>query len=347
MLGDRALGMSLQAGGTWADIGGQIVYVNRQHRWNWAATVEALPYRTGFLTLEQKPGDNLTVLTEVIDRQTSRGVFGTAAYPLNSASRFEVTGGARQLTFTRETRTNVYAFDTGDLLQQTKTTDPPAAPLYLAEGRLALVHDTSFFGATSPIFGARSRLEVGQSMGSLTYTTVLTDARRYFMPVRPVTVAVRGLQFSRWGPNREDPHLVELYAGYPELVHGYGLGSFDARDCDNRSAGGTCAVFNNLRGSGIFVANIEVRAPLLGLRRREINYGRVPIEVAGFFDAGLVWSSDNLPSFAGGTRQIVRSAGVATRVNVFGFFVLEVSASHPFDRIGGGMQWQVGLRQGF
>ena len=72
-----------------------------------------------------------------------------------------------------------------------------------------------------------------------------------------------------------------------ELVHGYGLGSFDPSDCEERNAGGNCAVFNNLRGSGMVVGNIEVRAPLIGLLKGEIDYGRVPIEIAGFFDAGL------------------------------------------------------------
>jgi len=32
---------------------------------------------------------------------------------------------------------------------------------------------------------------------------------------------------------------------------------------------------------------------------------------------------------------------------MFGLFVLEFAASHPFDRIAGGVQWQVMMRQGF
>jgi hypothetical protein len=43
----------------------------------------------------------------------------------------------------------------------------------------------------------------------------------------------------------------------------------------------------------------------------------------------------------------VKSVGVAARLNLFGLFIFEVSASHPFDRALGKIQWQIGLRQGF
>ncbi len=347
MLGDRQLGMSVQAGGAVADLGGELIYGNLRHRWNWAAAIQVLPYRTGYLTIEDKPADNQTVLSEVIERQTSRGVAALAAYPLNGATRVEIGGDARQLTFSRELRTAVYAFDTGDLLTRDRVSYPVGRALYLSQPRVALVHDTSFFGATSPIFGSRARLEVGQTFGTLDFTSLLVDGRRYFMPVRPVTIAVRGVHLGRYGRDADSAEIADLYAGYPELVHGYGLGSFDARDCADRTAGGPCAVFNNLRGSRLVVANVEVRAPVVGLFRRQLEYGRVPVEIAGFFDAGVAWSGDSRPTFAGGTHRLVRSAGVAARVNVFGLFVLEVAASHPFDRVGGGVQWQVGLRQGF
>jgi hypothetical protein len=55
MLGDRMLGVSVQAGGTPSDIGGQLMYVNRQHRWNWAGSIEALPYRVGSMVVQQNP----------------------------------------------------------------------------------------------------------------------------------------------------------------------------------------------------------------------------------------------------------------------------------------------------
>ena len=97
----------------------------------------------------------------------------------------------------------------------------------------------------------------------------------------------------------------------------------------------------------MLVGNLEVRAPLAGLRSGEIEYGRVPIEVAAFFDAGVTWSSDTRPSFLGGSRHPVRSAGAAVRVNLLGLLVVEVAASRPFDRLSKSWRWQVGVRQGF
>jgi hypothetical protein len=346
-LGDHQLGMGVQAAGSLQDIGGELIYINRQHHWNWAVAAEVAPYRTGFVTLTKDPASGQTLLTEVIERQTSRGGLGSASYPLNTATRLEFTGGARQLAFSTETLTNVYDTGSGALLDQRRVNVRDGNPLYLAEGLVAIVHDTSFLGATSPIYGWRSRLEVGQSLGSLNYETTLIDVRRYFMPVRPITIAMRGMSYSRWGNDAEDLRLAELYAGYPELVRGYGLGSFDVHDCSDISAGGKCAIFNNLRGSGLFVGNIEVRAPLVGLFKHSLDYGHFPVEVAGFFDAGVSWTREDRPAFLGGDRQVVRSAGAAVRMNIFGLFVLEVAASHPFDRVAGGVQWQVMMRQGF
>jgi Tol biopolymer transport system component len=348
MLGDRALGLAAQVGGALADLGGQAVYVSRKHRWNWAAAVEQLPYRVGYLTFDENAAANEVRLAEVIERQTSRGAFAVTAFPFNSATRVEFSGGAHQLTFTRQTRTAVYDATAGNLIDRTDETTRLADPLYVAESSVALVHDTSYFGATGPLYGARSRIELGQSLGSLHYSSLLVDVRRYFMPKRPFTFAFRAAHYGRYGSGSEDPRLIGLYAGYPEFVHGYGVGSFTASDCTGAGDGrGECAVFDSLIGSRILVANAEVRAPLLGLFTGNLDYGRIPIDLAAFFDAGVAWTRTNRPAFAGGTRDLVRSAGVAARINAFGLFVLEIAASRPFDRVTRGWQWQIGIRQGF
>ncbi len=347
MLGDRMLGVAAQAGGTLADIGGLVVYVNRRHRWNWAGSIEAMPYRVGGLFLQDDPANHQVLLIDVLDRQSSRAAFGTASYPFSASTRFEVAGGVRALSFSRQSQTRVYDAVSRQLVSTQDVITAGVPTLYLSENRAALVRDTSYFGAASPVFGARSRLELGQSLGTLQYSSLLVDYRRYFMPKRPVTVAVRGMHFGRYGRDAESDQLVDLFVGYPELVRGYGIGSFDARDCADREAGGKCSVFNSLRGSRMAVANIEVRAPLVGLFRGEIEYGRLPVEVAAFFDAGVAWTKGNRPSFAGGNRETVRSAGAAVRANLFGFVVLEVSAAKALNRSSRGVQWQLGIRQGF
>ncbi|MEZ5315877.1 MAG: hypothetical protein R2752_00600 [Vicinamibacterales bacterium] len=365
MLGDRALGVSAQVAGSLADFGGAAVYVNRRHRWNWAVSAEQWPYRSGYLSWHDDPAASQASFVETIERQTNRGGHLTAAYPFNTADRLEVGVGARAVSFTRDVRVRTYSTDTRQIVDRSNTRDTIAPTLYLAEASAAFVHDTSFYGATSPVFGSRYRLQVAHSHGSLTYTSALVDWRRYFMPVRPVTIAVRGLHFGRYGPNAVRPSeclqyelsvdrpescvsgLADLYLGYPELIHGYGFGSFSPDECFAGSSNGECQAFTQLLGSRMLVANIEVRAPLVGLFKGELDYGRVPIEVAGFFDAGVAWTHEDRPTFLGGTRRVVRSVGAAARVNVFGLLTLEVAASRPLDRLLHSWQWQIGVRQGF
>jgi Tol biopolymer transport system component len=347
MLGDRFLGVSAQVGGTLADLGGQVAYVSRKNRWNWAGVAEQLPYRLVYMTAGPDPQTGEYAVSEVTERQTNRGVFGTTAFPFNASTRVEFSGGARALTFTRDAKVLVYDTQSGRLTDRRDVHTQLADPMYLGEGSAALVHDTSFFGATGPIYGSRYRLELSQTSGTLNFTSVLADWRRYFLPVRPVTIAVRALHYGRYGPNSQHPQLLDLFIGYPELVHGYGIGSFSAAECLERSAGIECGVFKSLMGSRMLVTNIEVRAPLLGLFTHELEYGRFPVEVAGFFDSGVAWTAFDRPTFAGGTRDVVRSVGGAARANIFGLVIVEIAASHPFDRVDRSWQWQIGIRQSF
>jgi outer membrane protein assembly factor BamA len=159
------------------------------------------------------------------------------------------------------------------------------------------------------------------------------------------------MTFGRYGRDAEDEILVPLFLGYPEILHGYGFGSFSATECpDAQNADGAvrlCAPIDNLIGSRMAVANFEIRAPIPGLFRGEIEYARVPVELVGFFDAGVAWSAGTRPEFAGGTRPLARSVGAAVRVNVFGLFVAELSAARPLDRVTRSLRWQLGIRQGF
>ena len=346
MLGDRQLGVAGQVGGSLKDFGGQLLYINRKHRWNWAASVEQVPFRIGYLTRTDLPDGTISV-RQVIDRQISGGGHLAALYPLSRATRIELGAGARRLSFTREVTTGTFERDLFTLIDRQTERFPTAQPLYLAETSASLVHDTSFFGAASPIYGSRSRLELSQSAGSLQYTALLADWRRYYMPKRPVTLAVRAVHYGRYGPDAEHPQLLGLYAGDAELVHGYGFSSIAPAECRFTPIGERCPAIDSIVGSRLLVANFEVRAPVVGLFRGEIDYGRVPIEIAAFFDAGVTWTSTSLPTFAGGPREPLRSYGGAVRFNAFGLMVLELAASRPFGRPGAGWEWQLGLRQGF
>jgi outer membrane protein assembly factor BamA len=211
------------------------------------------------------------------------------------------------------------------------------------------VYDSSIFGATGPIIGQRYRFEYTQVAGSLTYGGVLGDFRRYFLPVRPFTFAVRGLHYGRYGRDGEDNRLSPLFIGYPGLVRGYEVPSFDSSECVP-NASSDCPSFDRLLGSRIAIGSAEVRFPLLGLFSRRSYYGAFPIEMAFFGDIGTAWTKDQRPQFIGGIsgeRDWVRSAGVALRVNALGFAILELDYVRPFDRPGKGWHWQFNLTPGW
>jgi Tol biopolymer transport system component len=347
MLGDRALGVSGRVSGGLADLGGAVAYMNRRHRWNWAAVLEQTPYRVDYLTVSQDPSTDRLTFSDQIDRQIVRGVTGVTSFPFSQSSRVEFSASARALTFQREVRDANYTGASLQFVNQDVQRLPAFATQYQAETTAALVFDTSYFGATSPIYGRRYRLQVGQSAGSLDYTTVLADWRQYFMPKRPVTLAFRVVHYGRYGSGAEAPELISLYAGYPELVHGYGIGSFSPNDCEFVIDAYQCNVAENLVGSRLLVANAEVRAPLVGLFRGDLQYGPFPVEVAAFMDAGTTWTSTTRPTLFGGSREMLRSVGGAVRINAFGLLIVEIAASRPLDRPDTGWRWQVGVREGF
>jgi outer membrane protein assembly factor BamA len=200
-------------------------------------------------------------------------------------------------------------------------------------------------GATGPILGQRYRFEFTQVAGSVSYSGVLTDFRRYFMPARPFTIALRGLHYGRYGGDSEDPRLAPMYIGYPGLVRGYEVNSFDATECIVNAQ--SCAAFDQLVGSRIAVAGAELRFPLFGVFSRRSFYGPLPIEVAFFGDAGAAWTKDDEPASLGGSRDWVRSVGTALRLNAFGYAILELDYVRPLDRPGRGWLWQFNLTPGF
>jgi len=348
MLGDRWLGVTVQASGEIEDVGGQVLFLNRKHRWNWGVAAEQIPYRFGSFAqgLLDTPRGTLYVQERLIERQINTGLAGIVAYPFSRAHRFEMQGGFRRINFDTELRTEYFDPVTGAFLGREEQDLDDPSPLHLGEFSSALVYDTSVFGVASPILGQRYRLEARQTAGSLRFTTLLADVRKYVMPFQPVTVAVRGLHFGRFGGDSDDRRMTPLFIGYPQFVRGYDVGSFNASECETGPAG-NCDAFDRLIGSKIMVANAEIRAPLWGLFGGDNFYGPLPIELAAFYDVGVAWSKDSKPEIFGGERAAARSYGAALRANLFGYAVLEIDYVKPIDRPLKGWFWQFSLRPGF
>ena len=166
------------------------------------------------------------------------------------------------------------------------------------------------------------------------------------MPLRPYTIALRGMYYGRLGDGASDERLPALFIGYPGLVRGYDQNSFESSECVG-TVTGSCPVFDRLIGSRVAVANAELRFPIWGAFSRSQFYGPLPVEAALFTDAGIAWGHSDRSGFAPGDNQPVVSVGAALRVNVLGFAVAEIDYVRPLDRPQRGWLWQFSLRPGF
>jgi outer membrane protein assembly factor BamA len=110
----------------------------------------------------------------------------------------------------------------------------------------------------------------------------------------------------------------------------------------------SCPLFDRLVGSRVLVGNLEFRFPLLRpFGASGGMYGPLPMEVALFADGGVAWNEGDSPTFFGGDARGVSSAGVALRLNLFGFAIGEFDFVRPLQRPGQGWMFQFNLSPGF
>ena len=357
MLGDYNLGTTLEINGSLSGgldnfargIGGQIGFENRKHRWNYGLTAGQVPHLSGSVTTGETEHDGQTVGVQrtVVSRQVERLGSAIASYAFNAAERFDVSAGVANISFDQQAETTLFDPTTGDVISTQREVLPSDDALTFGQFSAALVYNTAIYGPTSPVAGQSYRLQVGQTTGTLNFTSVLADFRRYLMPVPFYTLAARAVHFGRYGRDGQHPLLAPIYLGYPELVRGYDIYSYGPSEC-RPSAVSSCPEFNRLVGSRVLVGGLELRLPLLrplGVTQR--MYGPVPLEVGVYFDAGVAWNEGEKPTFAGGQRKGVSSAGVALRARLFGLLITEFDFSRPFQRPGKGLVFQFTISPGF
>jgi Tol biopolymer transport system component len=355
MLGDHSLLTAVQfnsnlgRGFSLKDTAAEVAYLNQARRWNWGVAAAQIPYLSGTFQSDvgELQGQLVGVDEAIIFRQTERSASGVVAYPFNRSQRLEFQAGATQISFDQIVDTTIVDLATGGIISDDTTESSLARTLTLGTTSAAFVGDAANFGPTSPVAGQRYRFELDPTFGSINFAGVLADYRRYFMPVPFYTIATRVMHYGRYGSGAEDPRLFPLYIGYPNLVRGYDVNSFDATDCVP-NATSACPAFDRLIGSRMLVGNLEFRFPLLrpfGTSQR--MYGPVPVEVALFGDGGVAWNSGEKPSLLGGDKHGVASAGLALRVNLLGFAVGEFDFVRPFQRPGHGWVFQFNLSPGF
>ena len=354
MLGDHSLATAVQVNSltnsfSLKDTSAQVAYFNQAHRWNWGLVGGQIPYVSGGFASDTGILQGVPVERDqtIFFRQTERSASGIVAYPLNRAQRVEFQTGVSQISFDQVVETTIFDLRTNALISNDTTETSLARTLTLGSTSAAFVHDTTNFGPTSPVQGQRYRFEASPTFGSINFAGLLADYRRYVMPAPFYTLAARVLHYGRYGSGGEDPRLFPLYIGYPTLVRGYDVNSFDPTDCvPNKTS--DCPAFDRLIGSRMLVGNLEFRFPLLRPFGVSQNmYGPIPVEVALFADGGVAWNRTESPKFLGGAREGVSSAGVALRVNLFGFAVGQFDFSRPFQRPGRGWIFQFTLAPGW
>jgi len=321
------------------------IYENQRSRWNWGFSAGQVPFVSGAVRRRLALVNGQQALIEESARlwEIHRELAATLSYPFNRAQRVEFTSGFRNISFDAESRTTVVALGGGSIISDQEDDIPTLPGLRLGIAGAALVYDTSIFGGVSPITGQSYRLEYSVAAGSLTYSSVLADYRRYFR-IRPLTIAGRVLQYGRFGSGGEDSRLQQLFLGYPALVRGYDPDSFSAAECGAViSQTGACPVFDKLLGSRLAVANAEIRVPVLGPLGVIPSEAVPPVETALFYDAGAAWTSAERLT----RGRWVSSYGAALRVNLLGFAVAQLSYVHPNDRPLKDWMWQFDFVPGF
>jgi hypothetical protein len=347
MLGERRLGAALQLGNHVRDAAFEVRYVNQERRWNWGALADLEPslgrYRRRF---EVDHDGQLALLKEsdYLQRMQVRAA-ALAAYPFSRGMRMEFTGGVRYAAYSRELRSQLSAVDTGRVLETSTVAQSAGAPTTVAEIGAALVGDTAVFGPTGPLLGSRYRFEVAPAAGGLTYTRVLADYRRYVMPVRPFSLAMRVLHSGRFGPDGADPRLLSSFLGSQYLVRGH------LQDLSRCQATFDRACDDDLLGSRILVGNLELRFPVWGLLSRELKYGPLPADGFVFADGGLVWARLNggaagIVDTSGWHRHGISSIGGGVRLSAGGLPV-EIAAIRALDGPQPRWLFDLGFRVGF
>ncbi len=341
MLNNHVLQTVVSAPGNIRDASGGAFYINRSRRLAWGLEILHQPLASVFASAADTdiPVSGGTVPGLVYVQEVRRTYFDRASvlmqYPLSTTRRLEFDVSGQRVAFGTEIDSAIVV-DNQVLDEKTVNIGGPAS-LGLGSVSAAYVTDYSYFAFTSPVQGGRSRIEVSPTFGSLNYQSLLLDYRRYFF-MRPLTFAVRGMQISRLGRDAESSRLFPIFVGQPYFIRGYDVNTFDPEECTGGSTSASgCPQFDRLIGSRAAIANMELRIPLFGTDAFGLfNVPFLPIEVAPFLDAATAWTKEESPSFrfdrTTADRVPVVSAGVSTRLNLFGAAVVELFWAHPFQR---------------
>ncbi len=341
MLGDHELGLMIRAQGELQDIGASAFYLNRKRRFNWGAAAAHVPYLGVSATAEDtdiNTGSG-TVPGVLVVQRLQRVFFDNVdllgQYAFSPTRRVEFSGGVQRIGFSTQVDSQLIIGNS--VVGRTRGRGTSEPGINLGRVSAALVGDNSFTAFTSPVAGGRYRLELTANAGDVDFQTALVDYRRYFFR-SPLTFAARGIHFGRYGADAESNLVGPLFVGQPYLIRGYDPNTFTSAECAAPpGAADGCPQFTRLSGSKIAVVNLELRIPLFGNDRFGLfSVPWLPLELSPFADAGIAWTDSESPVLrfdrTTADRVPVLSAGLSSRINVFGYAVVELFWAYPFHR---------------
>ena len=338
ILGDRTMQFGGALNGRLSESQFLAAYIDQSNRTNWAVALTQtpsyfyIPSSVGQVVNPNIPPGSVFFTTR-IRRLVIRDAFAAAAYPFSRFNRVEF--GLHVVGISDAILEQQAYFDAAGASLGVGDRETVVHPSigYVAP-TLALTHDNSLFGFVGPFSGSRYRLQVSPAVGGWKFTGGLADLRRYLF-ARPFTLALRGMFYGRVG---RDANQFPLLLGNTDFVRGYTAGSLIRHECYQRIVdiapligglpGSTtgCADLDQLIGSRLAVANVELRFPLT----RSLSLGFLPIslppiEGAIFYDVGLAWqdgskivgrrtAGEDLVAY----RAPLQSWGGSIRVNLLG-----------------------------
>ncbi|MGH7569793.1 MAG: BamA/TamA family outer membrane protein [Gemmatimonadales bacterium] len=355
MLGNQQLIFAASVNGRLSEAQVLGVYVNQSHRVNWAAGLSQdpvyfyLPSKSEIVDIGAPAGaDSGVLVTQRIQRYVVRDLFGQAYYPFNRFRRLEL--GVHAVNISSATMELESLYDRGGFyLGFSDINNVPGQSISYVQPSIALVQDNALFSYVGPFAGSRARLQFSPTVGDWRFNAGLADYRRYLF-ARPFTLAVRAMFFGRFG---RDADLFPVFLGSTELIRGYTFGSLRDNECTQVTSGpGTgCPELDQMIGSKVAVANVELRFPLTrSLVFGFLPVGLPPIEGAVFYDVGVAWDENSILKSRRRSgedpfivRTPLRSYGASIRANMLGFLILRFDYTKPLDRPHDKSYWTVSL----
>ncbi|BDX38956.1 peptidase S9 [Tenuifilaceae bacterium CYCD] len=324
------------------DFGGQVTYLQQKKYITWGLTLSHIPYSLGqFVNNQDSINRNGTPYIRddyyYLIRMFESSMGGACYFPLSQTQRFEVNSSISRYYYKIDVYSDYYKYNFNDNEYYYSYTDkrkgnvPPG--FWLQRTNIAYVYDNSDFGIASPMRGNRIRLQADRTFGDYNYWGGLVDIRKYIF-VKPVSFAMRGIYYGRFGNAVSDSLLYPLYIGYPWYVRGYDSNAFIDYDQSGN------VNIDQLTGDQMAIVNFEIRLPFTGPHRLAVfKSSAFYTELAVFADAGIAWTKDYKPTLKwspenSNQRIPFVSTGISFRINLFGMLVLEPYYAIPF-QLGG------------